>query len=190
LDYSIHTDAELTAFFKAGDHDAFREVFNRYYPLLLNFAAKRSTELTEAEDAVQDVFVRIWEYREELQLFGNLGSYLHRAVANRLINLLKSQHTRGLYVEAFQKYLDEVVDDTDYRIRESQVQQIIEKEISALPPKMAEVFRLRNEKYLSNKEIADQLGISEQTVETHIKTALKRLRVRLGLFIYLMYLFY
>ncbi|WP_233260621.1 sigma-70 family RNA polymerase sigma factor [Pedobacter sp. HMWF019] len=74
---------------------------------------------------------------------------------------------------------------TDYPIREKQLQFVIDREIAGLPEKMREVFLMSRVSNLSHKEIAAQLGISEQTVSTQIKRALKILRSRLGLMLYL-----
>jgi RNA polymerase sigma-70 factor (family 1) len=171
--YSTHTDQELTALLKQGDKTAFAELFDRYHALLLSFALKRTGSIDEAEDAVQEVFIRIWNHHEVLNLVGNTRSYLHRAVINQVLNQFRHMQAKEEHIESFQRYIDVQSDTTDYLVREHVLQEIIEKEIDALPPKMAEVFRLRNQQQLSNREIAEQLGLSEQTVETHMKRALK-----------------
>ncbi|MNE96108.1 RNA polymerase sigma factor [compost metagenome] len=71
-------------------------------------------------------------------------------------------------------------------IREKDITRLIDMEIAALPEKMQQVFLLRKKAFLSNREIAEQLGISEQTVETHMKRALKTLKNRLGPAIFLL----
>lgn len=188
--YSTLSDAELLVLLKSGDHAAFKEIFDRYNTLLVNFAAKRSNGIEEAEDVVQEIFLHIWNHSKEFAVEGSLRNYLHRAVVNRLLNLLKHQNVQEAYIQSFQNYLDDGVNETDFRVRERVIHEIIEKEINALPPKMRQVFQLRNYKYMSNKEIAQNLGISEQTVETHIKKALKILRTKLGLAVYLLHIFY
>ena len=77
---------------------------------------------------------------------------------------------------------------TDFLIRENDLKTLIEKEIQALPPRMKEAFQLSRKEKLSHKEIANLMDISEQTVSTQIKKALRILRVRLGLIIYLIML--
>jgi RNA polymerase sigma-70 factor (ECF subfamily) len=71
-------------------------------------------------------------------------------------------------------------------VREKQLAAIIEREIAALPPKMREVFVLSRKEYLTHKEIAELLGISEQTVSKHVTNALKILRVKLGAVAYIL----
>jgi RNA polymerase sigma factor (sigma-70 family) len=77
---------------------------------------------------------------------------------------------------------------TDYKVRESELALIIEREVAALPQKMPEVFLMSRNDHLSHKEIADKLGISETTVSRQISNALKILRTRLGLILYIAFL--
>jgi len=189
-DYSKFTDLQLITLLSEGDHMAFKEIFDRYQIPLVSFASKKNENFQEAEDIVQEIFIHLWNYRKDFYLKGNLSSYLYRAVANRILNIARSRGTKDAYVKSLASYLQSKTEDTDHRVRESFVQEIIQKEILALPPRMRAVFSLRHNQYLSNREIAQQLGLSEQTVETHMKKALKTLRSRMGLAFYLLYIFY
>src|SRR5690606_34289574 len=99
-------------------------------------------------------------------------------------NLMIRKISRG---KLQSEYLDSIADfersgesQTDYRVRESQLRNLIEKEISALPEKMQKIFRLSRTEHLSHAEIAERLGISEMTVKTQVKRAIKVLRGKLG----------
>ncbi len=183
--YNAYTDQELIALLKTDDRLAFAELFERYHALLLSFAAKRTDSMDEAEDAVQEVFIRVWNHRKAISQVLQTRNYLHRAVINQVLNQFRSVQVKEQHIKSFQHYIDTHGDATDYLVREKILQEIIEKEIDSLPPKMAEVFRLRKDQQLSNKEIAEQLGISVQTVETHMKRALKILRTRFAIILYL-----
>lgn len=187
---ATYTDSELIALMRQGEHAAFEEIYNRYYNLLLNFAIRRHGELTEVEDALQDVFLNLWTYHSEFTLKTSLLSYLIRATTNRIINLARNKKVKDRYVESLASYLKVSAESADNRIRESMMQELIAREIDALPPRMKSVFLLRQTRYLSNRQIAEELDISEQTVETHMKKALKVLRGRLGLNIFLLHIFY
>lgn len=187
-DYSKYNDDDLLIFLKEDNHSAFTEIFNRYNPLLFSFAYKKVKDKDEAKDIMQEVFVKLWNNRSALELKTSLHSYLYRAVFNKALNLFRHQGIREDHVLALQQMIEDTAQDSDFTIREKDIEKLIEMEVAALPPKMREVFELRKKQFLSNKQIAEQMGISEQTVETHMKRALKVLRTRLGTFIYLFYI--
>ncbi len=185
-DFSKHTDQELFSQLKLGSEHAFTEIFNRYRSPLFQFIYKKTGDDEIARDIVQDVFVKIWDRRREISLTGSLSSYLYRAVFNRSLDVLKHHAVREEYIVSFQQMLQSVQADADHRIREHDMERVIELELAALPVRMREVIQLRRKEYLSNREIAERMDISEQTVETHMKRALRVLRVRLMVFMILM----
>jgi RNA polymerase sigma-70 factor (ECF subfamily) len=189
-DFERYTDHELIAQMRAGSQAAFKEIFDRYQVPLLNFAAKRFEDVQEVEDVVQEIFIHLWDFRVEFNLNSSLANYLFRATANRILNLVRNRGVRTAYIANLSEYLSKGSNDADFKAREALMQEVIRKEIQTLPPRMREVFGLRHYQYYSNKQIADELGISEQTVETHMKRALKHLRERLGLAVYLLYIYF
>jgi RNA polymerase sigma-70 factor (family 1) len=178
-DFSKHTDQELVVHLQSGNERAFTEIFNRYRGPLFQFIYKKTGDEEIARDIVQDVFIRIWDKRREINLTGSLSSYLYRAVFNRSLDLLKHYAVREEYIVSFQQMLQAVQGGTDHRIREHDMERVIELELAALPARMREVIQLRRKEYLSNREIAERLDLSEQTVETHMKRALRVLKTRL-----------
>ena len=89
------------------------------------------------------------------------------------------------YINSFKAFHETGTCITDYAIREKQLASIIEREIDALPPRMREIFILSRRANLSHKQIAQQLDLSELTVKTQVKHALKILRTRLGLVVFI-----
>ena len=169
----------------AGSHAAFGEIFNRYDRLLYIYAYKKLEDKDEAKDLVQEVFTALWDHREKIDIKESLSSYLYTALRNKALNLFRDRNINARYLSSLAGFMSMTIETTDHLAREANINAIIEKEIDSLPEKMREVFRLRRNECLSNKEIALRLGISEQTVATHIKRALKTLRVKLGLILYL-----
>jgi len=182
--YASLSDQDLADLTKSGDEAAFQELFNRYDRLLFTYVYKKLQDKEEAKDVVQDVFIALWNSRETLELTGSLAGYLYAAVRNRALNVFRNKNVSDKYIASLQ-YLIDNTQSADHLIRERDITTLIEKEIAALPPKMREVFELRRTAYLSNREIAEKLDISEQTVATHMKRALKVLRMRLGLLAWL-----
>jgi RNA polymerase sigma-70 factor (ECF subfamily) len=173
-------DGQLCVLIKNGDHRAFSEVFERYTPLLYIHAYKKLRNDTEAKDVVQETFIRLWNKRALLDEGNNLSGYLYRSVMNRIFNLMDHQKIVDGYAKAFNINLYRS-HGSDHLVREKQLKELIEKEINRLPPRMREVFELRRNEHLSNKQVAEQLNISESTVADQMKKALKLLRSRLGM---------
>lgn len=177
-------DFELMTLLKVDNELAFSEIFRRFDSLLYIYAYKKLQDSEEAKDIVQEVFVQLWRNRKDLVLKTTLPGYLYKSVLNKILNLIARKQTETKYISSIQYTIDPGACSADFLIREKDIAALIEFEIAALPPKMREVFELRKNQYLSNREIAGQMGISEQTVETHMKRALKILRNKLGVLIY------
>lgn len=191
MDTLIHlSDLALIDLVRAGNDLAFKEIFKRYNRALFAHAYNKLRDKEEAKDVVQDIFLKLWNYSQQADFAPlNLASYLHTAIRNRVLDMLsKSKHAND-YLNSLQTFLDEGSERTDYRIREQQLQQHIDQAILALPSRMRLVFEMSRKEHLSHKEIAQQLNISDQTVTDQIKKALKILRSKLGILLYLLFIF-
>jgi len=178
--YGTYTDQELVTLLKQGDRNAFTEIFNRYNKLLYNHVYNKLRDEEGSRDLVQDVFVILWEKRDILQNI-NLAGYLFTMSKNRVLNLVSHHKIASDYASSIQSYVQQYTEMADALIREKQLTAIIEAEINALPPRMRAVFILSRHEHLSNKEIAQQLNLSEHTVADQIKKSLKTLRYKIGL---------
>lgn len=186
--YQTLSDRELATLLKEGDEKAFAEIYERYYSLLYIYAHKKLHSKQEAQDIIQEVLTSLWNRRFEFSMQTSLPSYLFTSVRNKALDLFSHKKVEARYFSSLQNFIEDAGIHTDYLIRENDLKTLIEKEIQALPPRMREVFRLSRKNKLSHKEIANLMAISEQTVSTQIKKALRILRVRLGLIIYLLML--
>lgn len=188
-DYSGYTDKELTVFLKEGDdHAAYVEIYDRYQALLYVYACKIVKDQDEAEDIVQEIFVSLWDKRSEIVFHTSLSSYLYSAVRYKFINLLDRKKVRSDYCASLQNFIDQGDFVTDDYIREKEFHSIIEQQIHLLPEKMRRIFIMSRKQNKSNKEIADELSISEKTIRNQVNNALNILRVKLGLFTFLILL--
>lgn len=186
--YSVCSDHELILLMKKHDESAFKEIYERYCGLLYVSALKKLRNEDEAKDVVQEVFIVLWDKRADLNFYSSLSSYLFKAIHNRTLNIFVHQKYKDDYASSLQHYLDQENPQADEQLREKELAALIEREVSALPEKMREVFRMSRNEQLSHKEIAEKLGISELTVKTQVKKALRALRLKLGLVIYLAFL--
>lgn len=179
------SDDQLIKLLKEGNHSSFTEIYNRYNTLLYTYAYKKLQDTESAKDIIQEVYVYLWNSRENLDIQTTLSGYLYKAVLNRILNIFRHIAITQEHVASFKETINDAPAGTDYRIREKDLAILIEKEINNLPEKMREIFQLRRKEYLTNKEIAERLDISEHTVHTQIKRALKVLRGKLGLVLYI-----
>ncbi len=184
------SDTELVDLLKSGDQLAYTEIYDRYILILLNHAYNKTRDREEAKDIVHEVFTTLWARRENFNCQSNLSGYLYTAVRNNILNQVVHNDVKGKYLASIAQFINnnnsQII--TDHLVREHQLSSIIEKEIAELPPKMREVFELSRKQHFSHKQIAEKLEISEQTVSKHVTNALRILRVRLGIFIYLLWL--
>ncbi|MCZ4222523.1 RNA polymerase sigma-70 factor [Pedobacter rhodius] len=186
--YSQYTDQELAGFLKSGDRLAYEEIYHRYKFILHNHAWNKFRNKQEAEDALQEVFAKLWDKRLLLEPNVNLSGYLYTAVRNYFLNFIARKDVQDRYVSYIQKFAEEQSVLTDHRIRENQLKEHIEKEIEALPPRMREVFELSRKEHLTHREIAARLGTSEETVKKQISAVLKVMRAKFGLVVYIGFL--
>ncbi|WP_367866050.1 RNA polymerase sigma factor [Pedobacter sp. WC2423] len=191
VDYSDYTDLDLTGLLKSGDQHAFAEIYNRYKFVLYNHAWNKLKSREEARDLIQEVFSMIWDKREVLQIGQNLSGYLYTCVHNQFINRVVHQTVKNKYIDSIKQYIERGVVYTDHLVRENMLKEIIDREIDSLPPRMKEVFILSRRQHLSHKEIAKMMNTTEQTVKKQMVYALKILRKKLGLVLFLcLYLIY
>lgn len=189
-DYTELNDQELFDLLKENNQMAFTEIYDRYKEVLHRYAYKWLQDRDAVKDVIQDLFTLIWTKRDTLVFNQNLSGYLYISVRNAILRKIQQEDRKNRYATSLLEYADKGVSITDHLLREKQLKSIIEQEIAALPEKMREVFELSRNEYLSHAEIAEKLGISEQTVRVHVKKALKILRGKLGLYLFLYLLFY
>jgi RNA polymerase sigma-70 factor (family 1) len=183
------SDNDLITLLADGDDAAFKEIYTRYSSLLFVYAYKKLQDKEEAKDVVQEVFTTLWTNRYSFVLKSTLAGYLYKSVLNKVLNIFRHKGFCDQYAGELQHLIGNKHATADYLVREKDISVLIEKEIAAFPPRMREVFELRRKQYLTNKSIAEQLGISEHTVATQMKKALKVLKVKFGVLMALLYFF-
>jgi RNA polymerase sigma-70 factor (family 1) len=179
------SDEELIKLFKQGDHNAYVEIYSRYSGLLYLHAYNKLRNREEVKDIIQELFTALWVNRESLSSEYNLAGYLYQAIHNRILKLYAYKKVRAAYVNSVQEVNETGNQITDYLVRENQLAEMIEREINTLPDKMKTVFILSRRNYMSNKMISEHLGIAETTVKAHIHHALKILKAKLTIVVFI-----
>jgi len=187
--YNTLSDSELTDLLRLDDELAFAEIYDRYFGLLYLHAFNRVRDKEEARDVVQELFAFLWANHSSIEFKTNLSNYLYTATRNRILNVIGRKQIHERYRLKLPEQLIAPV-MTDHLMRERQLTEIINKEIQALPPKMRIVFEMSRKYHMTYKEIAGKLDITEQSVRSHVKNALKVLRVKLGLITFLIFILF
>jgi RNA polymerase sigma-70 factor (ECF subfamily) len=143
--------------------------------------ARRYLNSEESRDIVQDVFLRLMERAEEIEIRSSLRAYLYRSVIHNCLNFLKQKKVREEYALDFRiRLLEEesrhAGEDKGDPLPGKEMLMIIHKSVASLPEKNRRIFEMSRYEGLSHKEIAEKLKISVRTVETQIYRALKVLR--------------
>jgi len=162
-----------------GDKTAFELLFKYYYPGLVIFAANIIVDRDEAEEIVQDFFVRLWGKRDRLKTGSNLKSYFFTSVKNRSFNYLKNNEVKRQVVEELKKQMESDLRYNPDIYIDTQLQRRLRSAFAKLPPRTAEIFTMSRFNGFSNDEIASNLQLSKRTVETQVSKALKILRKEL-----------
>lgn len=171
------TNTNAYALIASGDRNAFEQAFRMHYAPLCAFAVQYVKDQDAAEDLVQDLFVRVWQDREKINVSTSLKSYLFTSVRNRALNAMKvNARMRPLDEERMDHVTDAEHDEAEYTDRTARVHAAIEM----LPEERRKVFKLSRNEGLKYHEIAARLGISIKTVENQMGKALKTLRVELA----------
>ncbi len=162
-----------------GEAPAFENLFRQWYEPLCHYACRLADgDMDEAEDLVQQAFVKLWEYRSRLKVEWSLKAYLYKSVHNACLNRIRSKKVQSKYLEFTAHQPDNMhsqPDDTAPELREH-----FQRALDTLPPQCRHIFELSRFETLKYREIADQLGISIKTVETQMGKALRVLRVQLA----------
>ena len=178
--YSNHPDSELLALLKVNDEPAFTEIYNRYWKKLFVIAGNKLHDLNEAEEIVQDIFVSIWNRRENLTTITTLSAYLAVCVKYRVIKSLARLNHQQKYKDYSKKNIPLSDDSTRQWIEFDELKARLAILVADLPEKCHMVYHLSREAGYSQKQIAKEMSISEKTVEAHLGKALKTLRTRLS----------
>jgi|EP01037_Dinobryon_pediforme_P014788 RNA polymerase sigma-70 factor (ECF subfamily) len=160
----------------SGDQKAFAVVFEYYYSFIYSFALKLTKSQPTAEEIVQEIFLKIWIGRSQLNEVENLGAYLNRITRNHTYNVLKRISHEVLIGSEISRQTTEASNDTENEIYFKDANQSLNRAIERLTPQQKVVYTLCHKEGLKYNEVADRLNISTSTVHSHMKQALQSIR--------------
>lgn len=184
-----------------GDEQAFAQFYKYYYPHLLPFLHRHVEEKAEADEILQQVFLRVWLNRDKLPEIRYMKAWLSRITAREYLRVLQHKRMRR------ERFPLEVIDDhtevpgatSSQQLSVKELNKAIQQVVEKLSPQRREIFILSRGQSLSVQEIADKLQLSQQTVKNTLTAALKEVRsflqeqgyvLNLGLLLHLCYIFF
>lgn len=162
-----------------GDEDAFCELYASYKNRLIYFAMRFLKSREYAEDVFQDAFTIIWQGRRFINPDASFSSYLYTIVRNRILNQLRDLDNQDRLKEQILVHAVDYTEETKQQIMADDLRHLIACAMQQLTARQREIFKMSREEQMSHREIADALGISVNTVQEHISTSLRILRMYL-----------
>ena len=172
---------KIFAKIKSGDQGAFEQIFRMFYVPLCDHAVMLLGDSAEAEDVVQDLFTYIWKNRHEVLIQDSVKSYLFSSVRFRALNVLKHKMMTRKHGVLLTEFLEDL-QNSGYSEEEVCRVELIKKVIQSLPSQCRKVFTMNCLDGMTYKQIADELGISVNTVKSHVMKAYRDIRSYVGMY--------
>ncbi|WP_316811837.1 RNA polymerase sigma-70 factor [Pedobacter heparinus] len=176
---ALENEAELLARVAIGDQRAFSELFEAYYNLLGTYVLKMTKSMEISEEIVQDIFIKIWLRRADLPEIKSFSNYTFIMCRNRVLDHLRKQAREKLQAVALEKFLIDEAENTDAQHSSEVYRALIDRVVSKLPEQSKRVYMLSRYDRLKHHQIAQQLGISQETVKKHIQYAVSFIKTEL-----------
>jgi len=159
-----------------GDALAFTLLFNQYKDKVYTIAFKLTGCALTSEEAVQDIFLKLWVKRKDLSGIEYFTAWFNTIIRNYLFSLLKSRAARESREIAFASKLSSFYNNADQPILLKETEALLEKALYTLPPQQNKIYRLIKERGMKKEEVASQLNLSTETVKAHLSKAIKSIR--------------
>lgn len=166
------TGKELLVDVSNGNRTAFEIFYIHWESLIYHNISIFIQDEDDRLDILQDIFLAIWQKREQLQYVENLSSFMYILCRNKVFNFLRNSKKKSDLYKEYGLYKSEH-HDAIHDIHIKDVERVLEQQLDRLPPKMRQIFELSRFEDLSHQEISDKLGISKLTVKKQVQNALK-----------------
>ncbi|MDR3061057.1 MAG: RNA polymerase sigma-70 factor [Dysgonamonadaceae bacterium] len=172
-------EKHLVELFISGDKKAFEKMYLKYKNRLYYFVRHLIRRPEDAEDLVQEIFIKIWESRQIICPEMSFASYLFTIARNKIISYARRLQIEQNIINQWLIEHSRIEESTQSEIVSKEYESFLKKKIDNLPPRRRLVFQLSREKEMSHREIAKRLGISVYTVQEHISESLVYFRASL-----------
>lgn len=173
--------SELVKRIQAGDKEAFEKLFYKYYAMLCVFSNSYVKSIDTSRDVVQDVFIKIWDNRENFVITQSLKAYLYQAVRNQSLNYLEKNSQKRRLEESLTRQRKIDSEEKEIELNTEELTEKIWKLVEQLPERRRTIFILYRKHGLSYKEIGQVMDITRKTVENQMGRSLQFIRDQLDL---------
>lgn len=162
-----------------GSELAFTNIYNQYKNKVYATALRITKSKIQAEEAVQDIFLKIWQNRENVVEVTQFENYIYIISRNHLFNSIKKIARETSLISEIEQKNTGII-DTDTNIKDEQYNTILDQIVEQLPPQQQKVYQMAKRDGLSHQKIGEDLGISTETVKKHMAQALKFIRLKIS----------
>ena len=165
---------------KAGSKEAFRSLYDAYSPKIYAFALSYLKNEADAEELLQEVFLKLWVVRDSLDISKNIKSFLFKICINLIYDFIRRKNIEKAYLDYSGTNTQAISENTWHEVVYNEMLSNLQQLVSSMPEQRQRIFRLSKEEDLTNDEIAKQLNLSRRTVENQLYRAVSYLKERLG----------
>ena len=174
------TERTILINLRSGDLKSFDTIYHRFNKKLYSFSFSFLKDHEQADEMVQDVFVSLWEKREQINPELPFENYLITICYNSIRKFFRRRKIENKVMDYLSKNVPESITETGNTVIYNELMELVERTVNNMPPKQKTVYKLSRQEGIEIKEIAERLNISSRTVETHLTNALKIIRMELG----------
>ena len=154
----------------------FAEVFQQHERRLYTLAQRLVKSEQHVKDIIQEVFLKLWEHRHQLQEIQNMEAWLYRVMENKIIDFLRKTAADSRLKDAIWNTISRARNDTDEWLEAKEYNRIIQQAIDRLPPQRRRIYCLHKKEGLDHAQIAEELSISRHTVKNQLSAAIRSIR--------------
>lgn len=176
----LMTDHDLLKKLKEGDEPAFRELYARHSRQVLAFAYHLTHSAIDAEDILQETFLRLWTNRDQLPEIIHFGNYIFTIARNKTLDHLRKISLQRKLIDQVWANISEVSDDLELQLDARESKALVSQALAQLSPQKQTIFHLSRQQGLSHEEISQQLSLSKSRVKNLLVETLKHIRLYLA----------
>lgn len=162
--------------FKAGKVSAFKKIYEIHFSKIFFFINSYTRNKEISEELTQDVFVKLWNYKQKIETSKSITSFIYTIAKNHTIDFIRKNSVKIYSIEGVNENKYALRNLGEDKLTFEEQERLLGEAIEGLSARKKEIFKLNRHENLTYKQISEKLGISASAVEKHISTALKEIK--------------